>query len=210
MAAPAWAQTDCERAGAHYRQALEARDDAETALAHLDKATALCPNFQGWFVAGNAHRALEQPAQALAAYEQALALAEAPKQAQMARAWAALVRHRLGEACVASRAFQSLVPAGAPVPSWIREPFDAFETELAATGWRADELACALKSTEAQRSLGVCPRVAVRVEFATNSAAVDAANGAKVQTLADALARTDDGFALPPDWPHGSPRQRST
>ena len=190
---PAWAQTDCERAAAHYREALAVGEDAEAALALLREATTLCPNFQGWFVAGNAHRTLNQYAEAVAAYEQALALATTSKQVQMGRAYAALARHRLGETCAASRMFQSLAPAGAAVPEWISEPHRIFEMDLAANGWPPEELACALTATEAQRSIGVCPRVAVRVEFATDSAAMDAANRAKAQALADALARAADG-----------------
>ena len=195
FALPALGQTDCERAAAYYRQAIEVGEDAEAALALLGKATGLCPNFQGWFLTGNAQRALNRHAEALAAYERALALAEAPKHAQMAQAYAALARHLLGQTCVASRAFQSLVPDGAAVPAWIREPFEAFELDLAATGWSAEQMACALQTTEAHRTIGVCPKVAVRIEFATDSAAIDAANGAKVQALADALGRAADGAA---------------
>lgn len=91
----------------------------------------------------------------------------------MAQAYAALVRHRLGETCAASRTFQSLVLGGGAVPAWIREPFAAFEMDLAANGWCPEEMACALQTTEAHRTIGVCPKVAVRVEFATDSAAID-------------------------------------
>lgn len=192
LAPAAQGQTNCEQAAAHYRQALEVGEDAAASLALLRKATALCPNFQGWFVAGNAHRSLHEYFEALAAYEQALALANSPKHVQMAQAYAALARHRLGETCAASRTFQSLVPDGGAIPAWIREPFAAFEMDLAANGWRPEEMACALQTTEAHRTIGVCPKVAVRVEFATDSAAIDAANGAKVRALADALHRSPD------------------
>ena len=195
LAPAAYGQTNCEQAAAHYRQALEFGEDAAAALALLRKATALCPNFQGWFVAANAHRSLHQYFEALAAYERALALANTPKHVQMAQAYAALVRHRLGETCAASRTFQSLVPDGGAVPAWVREPFAAFEMDLAASGWHPEQMACALETTAAHRTIGVCPKVAVRVEFATNSATIDAANGAKVQTLADALQRSPDGGA---------------
>ena len=118
-----------------------------------------------------------------------LALANSPKHVQMVPAHAALVRRRLGKTCAASRTFQSLVPDGGAVPAWIREPFAAFEMDLAANVWCPEEMACALRTTEAHRAIGVCPKVAVRVEFATDSAAIDAANGAKVRALADALHR---------------------
>ena len=192
LAPAAQGQTDCERAAAHYRQALEVGEDAAAALPLLRKATALCPNFQGWFVAGNAHRQLNQHFKALTAYEQALALANSPKHLQMAQAYAALVRHRLGETCAASRTFQALVPEGGAVPPWIREPFEAFELDLATKGWSPEQMACALETTETHRTIGVCPKVAVRVEFPTDSAVIDAANGAKVQALADALHRSPD------------------
>ena len=183
-------QTNCEQAATHYRQALDAGDDAAAALTLLRKVTALCPNFQGWFVAGNAHRSLNQHFEALTAYGQALELASSPKHVQMAQAYAALVRHRLGETCAASRTFQSLVPDGGAVPAWIQEPFAAFEMDLAANGWHPEEMTCALETTEAHRTIGVCPKVAVRVEFATDSSVIDAANGAKVRALADALHRS--------------------
>ena len=192
VAPAAQGQTNCEQAAVHYRQALEVGEDAAAALPLLRKATALCPNFQGWFVAGNAHWSLNQHFEALAAYEQALALANSPKHLQMAQAYAALVRHRLGETCAASRTFQSLVPDGGAVPAWVREPFEAFELDLAAKGWSPEQMACALETTEAHRTIGVCPKVAVRVEFATDSAVIDAANGAKVRALADALHRSPD------------------
>ena len=195
LAPAAYGQTACEQAAVHYRHALEVGEDAAAALPPLRKATALCPNFQGWFVTGNAHRTLNQYAEALAAYERALALTNTPKHVQMAQAYAALARHHLGETCAASRAFQSLVPDGGVAPAWIREPFVAFEMDLAANGWRPEQLACALETTAAHRTIGVCPKVAVRVEFATNSAVIDAANGRKVRALADALGGSADDSA---------------
>ena len=167
---PSWGAENCEQAATHYRQAIALGEDAEAALAQLRKATALCPNFHGWFLTGNAQRALNRHAEALAAYERAFDLAEAPKHAQMARAYAALVRHRLGETCAASRTFQSLVTDGSVVPDWIREPYESFETDVAATGWSPEQMACALETTAAHRTIGTCPKVAVRVEFATDSA----------------------------------------
>ena len=193
FALPASAQTDCERAATHYRQAIAVGEDAEAALTLLRKATALCPNFQGWFLTGNAQRALNRHAEALASYERAFGLAEAPKHAQMVRAYAALTRSHLGETCAASRTFQSLVAAGSAVPDWIREPYESFEMEMAATGWSPEQMACALETTAAHRTIGVCPRVAVRVEFATNSAEINTANEPKVAALAAALGRAEDG-----------------
>ena len=189
---PAFAETNCERAEAHYREALRKGEDAHAALSLLRKSTALCPNFHGWFLAGNAQRALSRHDEALAAYERAFDLAESPKHAQMARAYAALTRHRLGETCAASRAFQSLVADGAAVPDWIREPYESFELDLATTGWSPEEMACALETTAAHRTIGVCPKVAVRVEFATDSAAINAANIPKVEALAAALGQAAD------------------
>ena len=186
---PALAQSNCQRAEAHYHEALQKGDDAHAALSLLRKSTALCPSFHGWFLTGNAQRALNRHAEALAAYERAFGLAESPKLAQMARAYAALARHGLGETCAASRAFQSLVGDGAVVPDWIREPYESFELDLAATGWSPEEMACALETTAAHRTIGVCPKVAVRVEFATDSAAINAANIPKVAALAAALGR---------------------
>ena len=164
-------------------------DDAQAALSLLRKSTRLCPNFHGWFLTGNVQRALNRYAEAVDAYERALGLAESPKHAQMARAYAALARHRLGETCAASRTFQSLVADGSAVPDWIREPYESFELDLAATGWSPEEMACALETTAAHRTIGVCPKVAVRVEFATDSAAINPANIPKVEALAAALGR---------------------
>ena len=189
---PAFAETNCERAEAHYGEALQMGDDAHAALALLRKSTALCPNFHGWFLTGNAHGALNRQVEAVAAYERAFGLAESPKHAQMARAYGALARYRLGETCAASRVFQSLVAGGAAVPDWIREPYESFELDLATTGWSPEEMACALETTAAHRTIGVCPKVAVRVEFATDSAAINAANLPKVEALAAALARAAD------------------
>ena len=185
-------QGNCEQAAAHYRQAIEMRETPKAALALLRKSTALCPNFHGWFLTGNAQRALNRHAEALAAYERAFDLAESPKLAQIARAYAALTRHRLGETCAANRTFQSLVADGSAVPDWIREPYEVFELDLAATGWSPEELACALETTAAHRTIGVCPKVAVRVEFATDSAAINGANLPKVEALATALGRAAD------------------
>lgn len=193
FALPAWGQTDCEQAAAHYRQATAVGENAEAALSLLRKATALCPNFQGWFLTGNALLALNRHAESLAAYERALAVAEAPKHAQMARAYAALARHHTGETCAASRTFQSLIATGGAVPDWIRQPYESFELDLAATGWSPAQMACALETTAAHRTVGVCPRVAVRVEFATDSAAIDAANGPKVDALGVAMERAAKG-----------------
>ena len=190
LALPARGQTDCEQAATHYRQAIAVGGDAEAALAPLRKATALCPNFHGWFLTGNAQRALSRHAEALTAYDRALALANVPKHAQMARAYAALARHRLGQTCAASRAFQSLVPNGSAIPDWIREPYESFELDLAAKGWSPEDMACSLETTTMHRTIGVCPKVAVRIEFATDSAAIDAANRSEVEALADALARS--------------------
>ena len=192
----AWGQTNCEQAAAQYRQAIAIGEDAKAALDPLRKATALCPNFHGWFLTGNAQRVLNRHAEALTAYERALDFAEVPKHVQMVRAYAALARHRLGETCAASRTFQSLVANGAAVPDWIREPYAEFELDLMAKGWSPEEMACALETTAAHRTIGVCPNVAVRVEFATDSAAINAENRSKVDTLAVALGRGASRYRL--------------
>lgn len=193
FAQSSWSAENCDLAAMHYRHAVAVAEDAGAALALVRKATSLCPNFQGWFLTGNAQRALKHHAEAVTAYERALELAEVPKHAQMAQAHAALSRHRLGETCAASRAFQSLVANGSVIPDWIREPYESFELDLAASGWSAEDMACALETTPAHRSIGVCPKVAVRVAFATDSAAIDATNGLMVEALATALGRGADG-----------------
>ena len=193
---PSWGAENCEQAATHYRQAIALGEDAEAALAQLRKATAPCPNFQGWFLTGNAQRTLNRHAEALAAYERALGLADSQKHTQMARAYAALARHHLGETCEASRTFQSLAGSRAAVPEWIREPYESFELDLAARGWSSEQMACALQTTAAHRTIGVCPMVTVRVEFATDSATISAAQRPRVDALAAALGRGTAHYRL--------------
>ena len=183
----ALAETNYERAEARYREALQMGDDARATLSLLRKSTALCPNFHGWFLTGNAHRALKRHAEAVAAYERALGLAELPKHAQMAQAYGALARHRLAKPAR---------PAGrsslwSPMVRLCQTGFVS-PTSPSSWTWRQrvgspEEMACALETTAAHRTIGVCPKVAVRVEFATDSAAINAANVPKVEALAAAL-----------------------
>ena len=80
----------------------------EQALALLDGFIAGCPSFNAWFVKGNAHRMLGQWNEALEAYEQAHGMAGKPELGFVAQAYGALMQHRLGRTCEASRLFQYL------------------------------------------------------------------------------------------------------
>ena len=141
--------------------------DPAQALPLLNGVVARCPSFNAWFVKGNAHRMLGQWAKALRAYKQAHSEAGKPELGFTAQAYGALMQHRLGRACEAARTFQ-LLGAGsdAPLPSWLRDPYEAFERRLAEEPMSADEIACALQVTKNHRALGVCPRVNVRIPFA--------------------------------------------
>ena len=188
----ATADTDCERAKADYDRAVQQTDPAR-ALALLDGVVARCPSFNAWFVKGNAHRMLQQWDEALTAYQQAHGRAGKPEHGFMAQAYGALMQHRLGHTCEASRTFQYLgAGSNAPLPPWLRGPYEAFERRLAEAPMDADEMACALRMTADHRALGVCPRLNVRIPFAYDRAAVDERNRPKVEELAEALRQVHD------------------
>ena len=100
----------------------------------------------------------------------------------MAKANSALMQHRLGRTCEATRNFQ-LLGAGskAPLQPWLREPYETFERSLAEKPLSAEDMACALGVTEDHRTFGVCPYVNGRIQFAYNRADVDANNRSKVE-----------------------------
>ena len=141
-------------------------------------------------LAGNMHRELGDHAAARRAYRQAAAVAEAPQAVEMARAYAALAGFELGELCEAQRAFRSLVPRpGDEVSDWLREPWEAFARAMADAELSADDIACALDETVSDRTLGVCPRVNLRIEFDYDSDAIRADSHNRVEALARALER---------------------
>ena len=188
----AFAATDCERARADYDLALQETDPGR-AVALLEGVVARCPSFNAWFVKGNAHRLLGQWAEALGAYRQAGDAASEPRLVFTAQAYGALVQHRLGRNCEAARTFQYLgAGSDAPLPSWLRPPYEAFERRLAEAPMNADEMACVLRVTANHRALGVCPRLNVRIPFAYDRADIDATNRPRVAELAEALRRVHD------------------
>lgn len=189
----ALAATDCERAKADYDLALQQTDPGR-AVALLEGVVARCPSFNAWFVKGNAHRLLEQWDEALGAYRQAGEAAPEPRLVFTAQAYGALMQHRLGRTCEAARTFQYLgAGSDTSLPSWLRAPYEAFERSLAEAPMDADEMACVLRVTANHRTLGVCPRLNVRIPFAYDRADIDAANRPRVAELAEALRRVHDG-----------------
>ena len=185
----AFAETGCKE---DYDRAVQQTDPAQ-ALALLDGVVARCPGFKAWFVKGNAHRMLEQWEEAMAAYQQADGTAGKPEHGFMAQAYGALMQHQLGRTCEASRAFRYLgAGSDAPLPSWLREPYEAFERSLVEKPMTADEMACALRVTADDKALGVCPRLNVRIPFAYDRADVDGRNRSKVEELAEVLHRVHD------------------
>ena len=199
LAALAWlpagvqADEDCEQARADYHRAVQLTD-ARKALALLDDGVARCPNFNAWFVKGNAHRMLKQWAEALASYRQADGMANEPELSFMAQAYGALMQHRLGRDCEAARIFQYLgTGSDSPLPAGVQEPYEAFERSLAASPMDAETMACALRVTPEHRAIGVCPRLNLRIPFAYDRADIDAANRARAEELADTLGRVHDG-----------------
>ena len=189
LASPARAD-DCEGARAMYDEARSvAETDPAQALGLLKAVTAQCPTApHGWFLAGNMHRELGDHAAARRAYRQAAAVADAPQAVEMARAYAALAGFELGELCEAQRAFRSLVPRpGEEVSDWLREPWEAFARAMADAELSADDIACALDETASDRTLGICPRVDLRIEFDYDSADIRADSRARVEALARAL-----------------------
>ena len=189
----AFAETDCEQAEVDYDRALQQRDPVQ-ALALLDGVIARCPSrAMAWFVKGNAHRMLEQWDQALAAYEHAHGKAGKPELGFTAQAYGALMQQRLGRTCEAARTFQYL-QAGydRAMPSWLRDSYEAYERSLAESPMATEDMACALRMTEAHRTFGVCPYVNVRIPFAYDRADVDARNRPQVEQLAEALRRVHD------------------
>ena len=192
---PAGAQAEdgCEQARVDYERAVQ-QTDARQALALLDGVIARCPNFNAWFVKGNAHRLLEQWDEALASYRQAHDAAGEPELAFVAQAYGALMQHRLGRTCEAARIFQVLgAGADAPLPARVREPYEAFERSLAESPMDAEAMACALRVTPDHRAIGVCPRLNMRTPFAYDRADIDMANRSRVEALANALHRVHDG-----------------
>ena len=195
----AWAQTPgCEQANVNYRQALQAGvDDPASALPLLEEAVAMCPDsFHSWFLLGNAQRTVGRFHRAAAAYDKAVELADTPNNTSIAQAYQALAWHQDGRTCAASRVFESLVPRAGAIPPWLREPYEAFALDLERGGLDAESLTCALTVDKAARSLGVCPKVALRIPFAFDSAAIDASGQATVRALATALASLGGRFSL--------------
>ena len=191
FAAPAFAD-DC---AALYDQARSvAASDTAAALRLLDEVTTQCPTApHGWFLAGNVHREGGDHAAARRAYRQAAAVAEQPRVVAMAKAYAALATFQIGELCEAQRAFRSLVPNPAKsVPEWLREPWEAFARLTAETQLSSDQIACALTETAADRNLGVCPRVNLRIEFDYDSADIRADARPRIDAMARALADLGD------------------
>ena len=187
------AEDGCEQAKTDYEHAVQ-QTDARQALALLDGVIARCPNFNAWFVKGNAHRMLEQWEEALASYRQADGMANEPDLSFMAQAYAALMQHRLGRTCEAARIFQVLgAGSDAPLPARVREPYEAFERSLAASPMSVETIACALQMTADHRAIGVCPRLNVRIPFAYDRADIDSANRPRAEELAEALHRVHDG-----------------
>ena len=131
-------------------------------------------------LAGNMHRELGDHAAARRPYRQAAAVADAPHAIEMARAYAALASFELGELCEAQRTFRSLVPRpGEEVSDWLREPWEAFSRAMANAELSADGIACALDETASDRTLGICPRVDLRIEFDYDGADIRADSRAR-------------------------------
>lgn len=181
---------DCELAQTRYQSALAVAETAPAeALSLLREATGLCPAApHGWFVMGNVESEVGNHAAALAAYRQAAEVAEEPQVAAMAQAYAGLATLRSGDVCAAQREFRQLVPRpGEPVADWLREPWETFARAMAEADLSASQIGCALAETPADRSLGVCPRVDLRIEFGFDSAAIEPASYGRVNALAEAL-----------------------
>ena len=199
LAAAVWqpvgaaAEHGCEQARLNYDHAVQ-QMDAREALILLDDVIARCPSFNAWFGKGNAHRMLEQWDEALASYQQARGMAGEPQLSFMAQAYGALMQHRLGRTCEAARTFQVLgAGSDAPLPPWVREPYEAFEHSLAQAPMGVEAMACALRVTSDHRRLGVCPRLNVRIPFAYDRADLDMAYRTEAENLAEALHRVHDG-----------------
>ena len=190
---------DCEGSRAMYDQARSvATTDPGLALRLLDTMTTQCPTApHGWFLAGNMHRERGDHAAARRAYRQAAAVADAPQAVEMARAYAALASFELGESCEAQRTFRSLVPhPGEEVSDWLSDPWEAFARAMADAELSADDIACALDETASDRTLGICPRVGLRIEFDYDSAHIRADSRSRVEALARALAEHARSFRL--------------
>ena len=203
VGAPVWTAAvsteDCERARTLYDQArATAESDPASALRLLDHVTTQCPTApHGWFLAGNVHRHLGDHAAARHAYRQAAAVAQAPDAVALAKANAALTGFHAGDVCEAHREFRMLVPSPDTVRESLREPWEAFVRAAAEADFSAAEIACVLDETASDRSLGVCPRVNLRIEFDYDSARIRKDSVARVEALAQALADlADDATAF--------------
>jgi outer membrane protein OmpA-like peptidoglycan-associated protein len=184
----------CAQGEAYYHQAREAESPAQR-LAYLNQAIERCPTFAAWYTAGRTHLELQQPAAALAAFQQARELAASGRPEGLALGREGEAYQALGQdvqAVVAvERAMEQFETAP---PAWL---VDLRRTLDRATVGQLVSAETIKRTWRALRSFGVTPKVRVRVQFAYDSYALSAQGRRQVRELGKALlAFQDEGYRV--------------
>lgn len=184
---------DCARAEQWFEQARTAA--APTArVALLTQAVQRCPTFSGWYALGRAHLDAETPQPALAAFEQARSLADAPSREGLALGRLAEAHRALGQTGEALAVLEAAFARYAatdppqPPPEWLTALRRQLDLASADTILPASVLRATLDGSLRTRGIIVVPRVRLHILFAYDSATLAAEGTAQIGELAQALA----------------------
>lgn len=186
---------DQPRAEALYAQAQQRPGTAE-AVNWLEQAIELCPGiFQSRYVLANTLLQLKRYPKAEAAAGEAIAAADPKDWEKRLAGWVLVAETQQGQGRFGEAKATYEVSARAPLqppneparvaPPWFNAAYAAFENALAERGGlKAGEIAGVFR---AARSTDAVPRIALRVEFAYDSAALTPQGQAQVQEVAKAI-----------------------
>ncbi|MEZ5581786.1 MAG: hypothetical protein R3F37_02495 [Candidatus Competibacteraceae bacterium] len=192
LAEPALATEDCATGETLYQQAVATAAPRQRIL-FLEQAVELCPTFSAWYTAGRTYLELQQPENALTAFEAARRLAKDAHYKGLALGRAGEAYLAQGAEAEAAGAVNSAIErfTGGPPPSWLIELRRTLDKMTVGQVIPAEQLK---KTLSLSRSFSAVPSVQIRVQFAYDSAALDNAGHLQVNELGKALV----DFKTPP------------
>lgn len=176
------AAEDCGAGEQYFRQAQEAAEPPAK-IAALRRSLEVCPTFEAWYVLGGTYRQTGEAEPARKAFQAAWSLANTEDARALALARSAQAAADLGQTAEAIQELRTAIARHANPPAWMQETVRTLELAQSQRIVPATEISRALTA----RSFGVVPRIDLRIHFAYDSAALDAAGDAQVQELGKAL-----------------------
>jgi outer membrane protein OmpA-like peptidoglycan-associated protein len=181
---------DCTKGEAYYNQAQQAESPAQR-LSYLQQAIAVCPTFAAWYSAGRAQLELVQSEAAVNAFREARRLAQDDRHAALAigrEGEVYLAQNREAEAAGAVES--AITQLKDSPPDWLLTLRRTLDKRTAGKIIPARSLEQTLSTA---RSFGVTPKVRIRIQFAYDSAELDAQGRRQVTELGKALTQFKSG-----------------